>query len=129
MHWFRTDIPPSKIIEIGNKVFNGFRQPTLRSQKEAWFGRENDTHVHTVAKTSRMHDVHMALLRELKSIGATPTDPDWVGEKWNPHVTTTREGNALTPGMVAVPHAVSLVQDIGGGKKKVIAKFDLPPQN
>jgi 2'-5' RNA ligase len=127
MHWFRTRASADTVIRLAHGVMHDRKPVELNSREFALFGRNKNIPVHTIEMNTCMHSLHMELFYCLRGLHVTPSEPEYIGAGWKPHV-TTKDGRAFAPGSRTVSKAVYLVQALDARAltyKRVIAKFSL----
>ncbi|MBI2048702.1 MAG: hypothetical protein HYT30_02135 [Parcubacteria group bacterium] len=126
MHWFRTSVSADKIMDIGKHISQNKRAIDIVSEAAALFGPNNDIPVHTVSRSSDLIVLHAELLDRLSRLGFQPTAPQYIGDRWQPHVTTTM-GKEFPPRTRLASKALCLIQALdseGITRKKVLARFE-----
>lgn len=127
MLWFWVNATPQELIEKTGALFAQYGPVELVSEAPALFGKQDNIPVHTLIPNPVLKSLHERLLAILDGMDATYVDREYVGQGFNPHV-TTKGDRSFRPGSHHVVHKVCLFEGLDVEKltdKKAIAELPL----
>ncbi len=110
----------STIIEVAAET----RPITATAAAYAHFGRAGDVRVTTVELSAELRRLHLQLLGGVRSAGAAPFEPSYNGDGYHPHITHTREGQAVHAGLQVELRQLAIL-DCTGPTRRILATAPL----
>lgn len=95
LHWFRTEADESKVLETATGVIQTTPPIELVAGEEAWFGPSNgpqNISVNRILPTPEHLRLHYRLCAAIGTLGLEHTEPAYILNGYNPHVTKQAEG-------------------------------------
>lgn len=123
MPWFEVGIHDPKHIHEAVSLFASevdAKYLELVSDQPALFDPANSVPVHTLVRNEPLLLLHTKLLLFLAAIDAEPTQLQWVGAGYQPHVTTVGD-RAFPPGSVYRAQYAVIVERGSDQVKKVLS--------
>lgn len=127
MPWFMVNASPEELIGKTNAVFKQRSPIELVSDAPALFGKKKNIPVHRLVKNPSLKKLHDDLLKSLNEMDAEHIELSYVGDGYNPHI-TTKDGSSFPQGSHQTIKSVYLVEALKAEKlshKKLVAGISL----
>lgn len=114
VNWFRTSTATRgvRIVDTVASIIQATPPIQLIAESEDWFGPRGGPQnilVNRIRPTKEFRELHDSLCQALAPLGIEHTEPTYVGDGFNPHVTKQAEGQ-FTEGSQHTSHVTYLVE-------------------
>lgn len=127
VHWFYAEIDEDELTRICKHVSEDTESFEVQVAEEAMYGLDKNIRVNKIVRDKALFELHNKLIDRLEKVDIQYTEPQWVRESWNPHVTHQKSGR-LYDGDRFVVDSVDLISANSiSSDRKILKKLKFRP--
>lgn len=125
VRWFETQVPCKQIEVALRNLLHSQKPIKLLAGKEDLFGVRKNVPVNRIIRSAELLKFHKTIVTLLNSLPVIHTNPQWINDGWNPHV-THKQNRRMCEGDEFLFNSVSIVSsdDYESGKRQMLSTID-----